>query len=426
MKASGGTVGNWAAGLGMAILLAGNWCLGVGYEVDPVEYQQALDKVVEANCQEFARRGVDIDPARLSAADAEIVDSFLNGRDFYRVPSGSRRPMAPKLEWLQSLLGEAYGPLEAAWRQQVEDRAAGRIPPLSREEIAARLDALEAADPFPVCMDDGSCRSSCCTLAIDVECIHCGRHVLYRQLDETYHNLTPAQYRDIARDISQWGIPVEVDARAACPDCSGNPDEFQLADFPVVCHLKPEALDADEELSGCWLLRKVGVGTNWDLPVVSIWTDRDGTNPRYELRIVLPEAWLRVQNGWYDVHEKPGGAPFLGIMDDSFLTYAEPREEVVGEDGMTYRKVLNVEYASERNIPGKFLDIVRTERSTGRSDIPSPTFIIDGRRVEVDVAHVEALRSFAQGYKTIICGPFSDHSPLKSFVPWLRETLLGP
>ena len=204
---------------------------GEGYEPDPVKYRQARRNVVEFSCREFARYGITINPSRLNYGDQEVVDSFLKGREYYRDDSGNETPLEPKLAWLAELFGTRYAEYEARWRQKVAEVKTRSGRALSKEEISERLDALKSLGPSPVEMDSGMCRSSSGLSAVDVECIHCGRHIVYSELDETYHRKPPAYYKKVAEELGRLGIKVEVDGCAACPKCCPYPCDFKLGEF---------------------------------------------------------------------------------------------------------------------------------------------------------------------------------------------------
>ena len=213
---------------------------GDGYEPDPEKYRQALRKVVEFSCREFSRYGITIDPSRLKYGDQEVVDSFLKGREYYRDGAGNEVPLEPKLVWLAGLFGDQYAEYEALWRRKVSEGKAHTTLTLSKREISERLDTLKSLGPSPVKMDSGMCRSSSGSAAVDVECIHCGRNIVYSELDEVYHGKPPAYYMKVAEELGRLGINVEVDGRAACPKCCPYPCDFKLGEFVRKVRFKNE------------------------------------------------------------------------------------------------------------------------------------------------------------------------------------------
>ena len=204
---------------------------GIGYEPDREKYRQALRDVVEFSCKEFARYGITIGPSRLNFGDQEVVDSFLKGREYYRDSPGNEVPLEPKLAWLAELFGDRYAEYEARWRRKVSESKTHPAWTLSKADISERLDALKSLGPSPVKMDSGMCRSSSGFVAVDMDCIHCGRTVVYCELDEIDHGKPPAYYKKVAEELGHHGIKVEVDGRAACPKCCLYPCDFKLGEF---------------------------------------------------------------------------------------------------------------------------------------------------------------------------------------------------
>ena len=138
-----------------------------GVAVDRNAYNRRLREIVEASCKEFAKAGVNVDPAGLEYPENEIVDSFLNGREFYRDFWGRSLDLSEKLGWLRDLFGVDYPRLEADWKSRVATRNGNPGFRLSKEEIARRLDAIEAATDPPLRMHDGSCMSSSGYFTVD-------------------------------------------------------------------------------------------------------------------------------------------------------------------------------------------------------------------------------------------------------------------
>ena len=117
--------------------------------------------------------------------------------------------------WSQPAFGIGYEPVRT----------------LSKKEISERLDALKSLGPSPVKMDSDMCRSSSGFVAVDVDCIHCGRKIVYSELDEIDHGKPPAYYKKVAEELGRLGIKVEVDGRASCPKCCPYPCDFKLGEF---------------------------------------------------------------------------------------------------------------------------------------------------------------------------------------------------
>ena len=403
-------------GVAMMILTSG----AIGYGPDLARYNKAKQEVVKARCKEFKKCGLHIDPERLKYGEEEIVDSFLNGREFYRTPYGKRLPMKEKLGWLKGLLGVAYESRAKAWGQAIEDRKAGRSPCWTPDRLRARFDELAAMPESPVKMGDGRCRSSTAgaVARIDVRCIHCGRHVVYTDLDEICHNQPPEYYKRIAEEIREWGLPIEVDGRGACPDCCKEHCDFRLSVTPEVCRIDP---DADSSRIRFRSLPSIMPGI--DLKVIGL-RKLPGEKPlTYKVQCVLPEAWVKKDASQYIVYASANDVYAMAFLnDDATLEYAEPRMARRERAGML-SKIVNYQ-CQKIEVDANRVKAVKTVRSSELYDIPPTYFIVNGRRFVVDEYTADALLAFVQGYTTFITGSFSDHYPIQEAVQKLRESLI--
>ena len=392
----------------------------IGYEPDWVQYNKAKQNVVEVRCKDFKKCGLHIDPERLNYGEEEIVDSFLNGREFYRTPYGKRLPMKEKMGWLKGLLGDAYESRAKAWSQTIEDRKAGRSSRWTPDRLRARLDELAAMPESPVEMDDGRCRSSTAgdVARIDVRCIHCGRHVVYTDLDGIYHNQPPEYYKRIADEIREWGLLIEVDGRSACPDCCKEHCVFRLSVTPEVC-----CIDPDVDSSRIRFHSLPSIMSGMDLKVIGLRKLPREKPLTYKVQCVLPEAWVKKDVSQYIVYASTNDVDSIAILnDDSILEYAEPRMTRRGRVGML-SKIIN--YQCEKvEVDANRVKVVKTVRSSELYDIPPTYFIVNGQRFAVDEYTADALLAFVQGYTTFITGYFSDHYPIQKAVQKLRECLI--
>ncbi len=404
----------------LCIYAATTVCYAIGYRPDPVKYDKALRDVVAARCKDFAKLGVVIDPAKLQYGEEEIVDSFLNGREFYRTAWQARFPVSEKLEWLKGILGDAYENRREAWAKAIEDRKAGRILRWTSERLKGRMDELAFMPEAPVKMDGGMCRSSTAghVARTDVRCIHCGHHTVYTDLDAVYHNRTPEEYKAIADEIREWGLDIEVDGRAACPDCCPEERDFKLSETPEVCRVKAAAAEATGRATRDWPTIPPGI----DLKVVGMrkW---HGKAPRsYAVQCVLPEAWVKHYGSECVVYASTNDTSSIAFhQNGDSIKYAEPRENSRGRVGWLTKiadyKCQSVDVAASR------VEAVTSLRSSELEDIPPTYFVVNGRRFEVDRFTADALLALVQGYSTFATGTFSDHYPIQQALPRLRECL---
>ena len=390
---------------------------GIGYKPDPEKYQKALRDVVEFSCKEFARYGITIDPSRLKYGDQEVVDSFLKGREYYRDGYGGEVPLEPKLAWLAELFGDRYAEYEAQWRRKVSESKTHPGRPLSKEEIAARLDALKAIGPSPVEMDSGMCRSSSGLAAVDVDCIHCGCNIVYSMLDEIYHGKPPAYYKKVAEELERLGIKVEVDGRAACPKCCPYPCDFKLGEFVRKVRFKD---DIDWSKVNDRLIRAF---KGDQLLTVT----REGGRAFYSVLGVFKEAGVAVRNNdGYMIYEQPGGEFLYGVgRRNAVVTFAEPREEVTVPDGDTFAKIVDFACPVSVCVPASMVDVVTIAQASRLWDIPPTFFIVNGNRFLVSEHEAQLLLAFAKGYSDFRVGAFRDHCAVARSEPWLRKVLLG-
>ena len=392
-------------------------CCADGYRPDPVEYDKALRDVVAARCKDFAKLGVEIDPAKLQYGEEEVVDSFLNGRELYRTAYQSRFPVSEKLEWLKGILGDAYESRREAWAKAVADRKSGRIPRWTRERLKARMDELALMPESPVKMDDGMCRSSSGCARIDCKCIHCGWHTVYTDVDEIYRNEPPEYYKGIADELKACGLDVEVDGRAVCPDCNRLKFDFRLSMTPEVCRVKP----VDDSTRGR-RLQLPTLPTNVELRVIGHQKVSRTVTSFYEVQCVFPEAWVQERGNQFLVYGATNDARCLEFLaDDAGLEYAEPRVTCHGRCGRLTRIV---NYRCNRiDVPAEYIETLKSIRSSGLDDIPPTYFVVNGRRFEVDRFTADALLALVQGYSTFATGTFSDHYPIQQALPKLRKCL---
>lgn len=393
---------------------------GIGYEPDHEKYRQALRDVVEFSCKEFARYGITIDPARLKYGDQEVVDSFLKGREYYRDGPGNEVPLEPKLAWLARLFGDRYAEYEILWRRKVSEGKSNSGRTLSKKDISERLDALKSLGPSPVEKDSGMCRSSSGRAAVDVDCIHCGRKIVYSELDEIYHGKPPAYYKKVAEELGCLGIKVEVDGRASCPKCCPYPCDFKLGVFEHKVRFKNDvdwskvnnrlarALKGDQLLT---VVQKCGRGFS---------------SAGYDVLGVFKEAWINVRDNGYMIYEQPGEGLLCGLgMRNYVVTFAEPREEVTVPGKGTFVKIVDFGYPSSVYVPASMVDVVTIAQASKLRDIPPTFFIVNGNRFQVSEYEAQLLLAFAKGYSSFYAGSFHDHYAVAESEPWLRKVLLG-
>ena len=126
-----------------AVIVTALVCISMHAEADgrmpdPEESQKALHDAMEDKCKKFKEFGVDISAEKLAYEEGEMIDSFLNGREFYRSPYNKHLPLEGKLDRLRQLLGESYPGLERKWQL---DRKSTRLnsshPTISRMPSSA-------------------------------------------------------------------------------------------------------------------------------------------------------------------------------------------------------------------------------------------------------------------------------------------------
>ncbi|MBQ2626124.1 MAG: hypothetical protein IJG18_13615 [Kiritimatiellae bacterium] len=394
--------------------------IGTGYEPDPEKYQKALRDVVEFSCKEFAQYGIAVDPSRLKYGDQEIVDSFLKGREYYRDGYRNEVPLEPKLVWLAELFGDRYAEYEGRWRRKVsEDKAhPGRV--LSKEEISERLDALKSLGSSPVEMDSGMCRSSSGYAAIDADCIHCGRSVVYSELDEVCHGNPPAYYKKVAEELGRLGIKVEVDGRAACPKCCPYPCDFKLGEFARKVRFKD---DVDWSKVNDRRIRAL----RGDQLLTVTQEFRGGfSSSGYDVFGIFKEAWVRIHGNGYMIYEQPGKGFLYGMYRrDAAVIFAEPREEVTVPGEGIFVKIVDFVCPSPVYVPASMVDVVVSAQASKLEDIPPTFFIVNGNRFPASEYTAQLLLAFAKGYSRFYAGAFQDHYAVAQAEPWLRKVLLG-
>ena len=396
----------------MAIVCIAMHAEAEGRMPDPVESQKALHNAMVDKCKKFKKFGVDVSAEKLTYDEGEMVDSFLNGREFYRSPYNEHLPLDGKLDRLRQLLGEAYPGLERKWRLAVSARNAGKIPRWTPESFAARLKELEMMPPDRVIMDDGCCRSCSSTIHIDSKCPHCGRHTVYTRINDTYHDQPPSYYDAVAKELRRWGLDVHIDARGACPDCCKEKIDFKLSTTPTLCRLKPSVSVEGENR----LVRFIK--PEWDLHVRNVRDLSKGLT--YEIICVFPTAWARKGKYGYEVFATPSRDWFLGYGQSNQLVFAES-PEVHNE---RFIKVRNFRLEGI-DIGADKVDVVERTRASALDDIPATMFIVFGRRFPASELMADTLLSFVQGYTTVISGPFGDHLPIQKMLPFLKSLILG-
>ena len=397
----------------MAIVCIAMHAEAEGRMPDPVESQKALHNAMVDKCKKFKKFGVDVSAEKLTYDEGEMVDSFLNGREFYRSPYNEHLPLDGKLDRLRQLLGEAYPGLERKWRLAVSARNAGKIPRWTPESFAARLKELEMMPPDRVIMDDGCCRSCSSTIHIDSKCPHCGRHTVYTRINDTYHDQPPSYYDAVAKELRRWGLDVHIDARGACPDCCKEKIDFKLSTTPTLCRLKPSVSVEGEDNR---LVRFIK--PEWDLHVRNVRDLSKGLT--YEIICVFPTAWARKGKYGYEVFATPSRDWFLGYGQSNQLVFAES-PEVHNE---RFIKVRNFRLEGI-DIGADKVDVVERTRASALDDIPATMFIVFGRRFPASELMADTLLSFVQGYTTVISGPFGDHLPIQKMLPFLKSLILG-
>lgn len=386
---------------------------GEGYEPDPVEYQKALDAVVSASCKKFEGYGVHVDQKRIKYGDHEVIDSFLQGREYYRDAYNNRHPMTEKMTWLKELFGDTFNDLEQKWRLKVDERNNGPLKILTQEEIRKRLNALRDAPAAPVKHDDGLCRSSSGGMPVEVECIHCGKPTVYRYLDMYYHRLSPKACVNYAKELLMWGIPAEVDGRAVCSECNSTYD-FKMSDFPMEVKVR----DDIDFSKNSHLRQYIKPGLIMQVQEVH--------PTQYRVSCTYAEAWMRIAGDDYVLYMSPDVEAYNCIYKKCIqLHYAEPREEIDVPGKGRLVKVVNVPGARSILVPKEMVDVSKSVRASGLYDIPATTMYVNGHKFEASERAIAALLAFAQGYDTVITGPFCDHWPLKNSEPWLRSILLN-
>ena len=396
-------------------------CFAMGNSFDKEECRKAEAKAVEFKRKGFERLGLKLDSGRLANyEETEIVDSFLQGRDFYRDMNNRRIPLSGKMTWLQNLFGEEFVKFNTQWQRKVADVKANRIPVWTRERIATRLDELAEMESEPMMMPSGMCRSSSGCVFIDVECIHCGRHTVYTQLDQVAHNQPPAYYRAVAKELGTWGLNVAVDGRAACPDCSSDGKDFKLSETPTRCRVKPDIdLSSNRHL---WYVKP-----DWDLQIIQACA-RGDSRMGYDVRGVAPEAWLHVDRfGSRCLYDRPGGRIMFYASPTRDIEFSEPAEEMLVKNGgqtMKFVKVKNAVNYGIMHVKEDMVEVVERKRSSGLYDIPDTFFTFENSSFPVDEELADQMLAFVQGYTMTISGMFHDRSPIQKAIPRLREALV--
>ena len=404
-------------------LLAIPWlsCFAEGFVVDKEECRKAEANAVEFKRRSFERMGAKLDAGSITNyEETEIVDSFLQGRDFYRDSRNLRFPLSVKMTWLQNLFGEDFVKFNAQWQRKVADVKANRIPVWTRERIATRLNELAKKECEPMMMPSGSCRSSSGFVFVDVECIHCGRHTVYTHLDQVAHNQPPAHYSAVARELGRWGLNVAVDGRAACPDCSPDGRDFKLSETPTRCRVKTGLNLSNNPY--LWYLKP-----DCDLQIIQACA-RGDSRMGYDVRCTVPEAWMHVDHfGSRCLYDQPGGRIMFYASLTRDIEFSEPLEEMVvkkGKQAMKFVKVKNVLNPVFMYVKEDMVEVVERKRSSGLYDIPATYFTFENSSFPVDEELADQMLAFVQGYTMTISGMFHDRSPIQVAIPRLREALV--
>ena len=212
---------------------------------------------------------------------------------------------------------------------------------------------------------------------------------------------------------------MEVDGRAACPDCTRQKLDFKLSMTPEVCRLKPVEKPAG---NGRQELQLQSLPPGLDLQVIGVRKVRGGVTSFYEVQCVLPEAWVEHSCDMYSVFVSTNDEDCVDLLlDDTGLEYAKPRVTCRGRCGMLTR-IVNYRCSRIEVQEGRF-ETVKSIRSSGLDDIPPTYFVVNGRRFEVNRFTADALIALVQGYSTFATGTFSDHYPIQQALPRLRERL---
>ena len=396
-------------------------CFAEGISIDEGECRKAEAKAVEFKRKSFERMGVKLTVGSLTNyEETEIVDSFLQGRDFYRANDNRRIPLSGKLAWLENLFGDGFVKFNEQWKRKVEDLTANRIPVWTRARIATRLDELEKMECEPMMMPSGLCRSSSGFVFVDMECIHCGRHTVYTHLDQVEHNQPPAHYKAVARELWRWGLNVAVDGRSACPDCSPDNRDFKLSETPTRCRVKPEInLSSDPYL---WYLKP-----DCDLRITQVCA-RGNSRIGYDVTCTVPEAWLNVDRyGAMCLYDQPDGRIMFYVSSSKDVEFSEPQEEsfvTKGNRTIKFVKVKNVVNHVFLHVKADMVDVVERKRASGLYDIPATFFTFSDSRFSVDEELADNMLAFVQGYSMTISGLFHDRSPIQKAIPRLRKAFV--
>ena len=383
---------------------------------------EAVLKIVEFKRKNFNRMGAKLKPGTLiNCEEAEMVDSFLHGRDFYRCGMNGHAPLSERLEWLREIFGDDFGDFETRWRQNVAALRGSSLPTWTRERIAARLDELAAMEREPIMNSSIGCRSAPYVDAVDVECMHCGRHTVYSKLEDLDYNKPPAYYKAVARELANWGLHVAVDGKAACPDCSQNTNDFRLSEMPTLCRARP-GCDFSSHPS-LWYVKPED-----RLHVVSVFSLAD-TNVVYVVRCTVHEAWINCDKwGHCCVYDRPGGRIIADCSSMAELEFIEPKDETVVDKGGLAKKFIKIKNFKDRiakYVKASRVEVVERKRSSELRDIPPTFFIFDGSRFLVDEKLANQMLAFVQGYDVVISGFFHDRSPIQGAIPRLRDVLVN-
>ncbi len=304
--------------------------------------------------------------------------------------------------WSQPAFGIGYEPVRT----------------LSKKEISERLDALKFLGPSPVKMDSDMCRSSSGFVAVDVDCIHCGRKIVYSELDEIDHGKPPAYYKKVAEELGDLGIKVEVDGRASCPKCCPYPCDFKLGEFERNVRFKD---DVDWSKVNNSLVR--ALKGNQLLTVVQK-CGRGFSSSGYDVLGVFKEAWINVLDN--EIYELPGKGLLCGMgRRNCVVTFAEPREEVTVPGKGPFVKIVDFAYPRAVYVPASLVDVATIAQASKLRDVPPTFYIVNGNRFRVSEYEAQLLLAFAKGHSSFYVGPFHDHYAVAESEPWLRKVLLG-
>lgn len=248
---------------------------------------------------------------------------------------------------------------------------------------------------------------------------------MYNRLDEAEHNQPPAHYKAVAKELRKWGLHVDVDGRAACPDCSLDAKNFKLSETPARCRIKP-GVDLSTEPYICFRPIK----PEWDMFIIQICA-RGDERVGYDVRYIVPESWISVDDkygeyGRFKVYDRPGGTEVAQVSarEVAMVEPGEVKSVQNGNHSMKFFSVKGLLSGVSFHVKTNMVDVVERKRASGLSDIPDTFFIFENFRFPVDEELADQMLTLVQGYTVTVSGRCRDCSPIQAAIPRLRNILV--